>query len=85
MTQKRSIPKPVWFKNTYFWIAAILFVLGCIGLVGGDKTIRDPGQKPENHLYLLYFGASVIMLVNGLISHRQTVQQFEEESQINEG
>src|SRR5947209_3827314 len=24
--------KPAWYKNTYFWIAGILFILGIIGL-----------------------------------------------------
>lgn len=82
MSQKKPLPKPVWYKNTYFWIAIILFLLGVVGLpfLGGDSAIRDPGQKHENNLYLLYFGAAAIMFVNGWISHRQTVQQFEEEA-----
>ncbi len=60
MTQKKPLPKPSWYKNTYFWIAGILFVLGVIGLpfVGGDTAIRDPGQKRESNLFLLYFGAA---------------------------
>lgn len=83
VSQKKALPKPVWYKNTYFWIAAILFVLGFIGLpfVGGDQAIRDPGQKHEERLYLLYFGASVVMLINGYISHQQTVQHYNEETQ----
>lgn len=83
MSQKKPLPKPVWYKNTYFWIAGILLVLGLIGLpfIGADQAIRDPGQKREGSLYLLYFGASLIMFVNGAISHKQTVQQYEEEHQ----
>ncbi len=81
VTQKKAPAKPVWYKNTYFWIAGILFLLGFVGLIGGDQTIRDPGQKRESGLFLLYFVASVIMFINGYISHRQTVQQFEEETQ----
>ncbi len=81
MSRKRPPIKPVWFKNTYFWIAGILFILFIVGLIGGDKTIRDPGQKRENGLALMYLVASVIMFVNGYISHRQTVQQFDEEIQ----
>lgn len=81
MSQKKSLPKPVWYKNTYFWIAGILLLLGLIGLpfAGGDDAIRDPGQKREGSLYLLYLVASVVMLVNGILSHRQTIQQYEEE------
>ena len=73
---------PAWYKNTYFWIAAVLFILGIVGLpfLGGDNAIRDPGQKREGHLFAFYFVASAVMFVGGWISHRQTVQQFEEES-----
>jgi len=81
VSQKKPLPKPVWYKNTYFWIAAILFVLGIVGLpfLGGDETIRDPGQKREGNLFVLYLIASIVMLINGLLSHRQTVQHYEEE------
>lgn len=83
MSQKKPLPKPVWYKNTYFWIAIILAILGVVGLpfLGGDSAIRDPGQKHENNLFLLYFVAAAIMFVNGYISHRQTVQQFLEETE----
>jgi len=86
VSQKKIPPKPVWYKNTYFWIAAVLFALGFIGLpfVGGDPAIRDPGQKHEDRLFLLYFIASAVMLVNGYISHKQTVMHFEEERQMEE-
>ena len=81
MSQKKPLPKPVWYKNTYFWIAGFLFILGVVGLpfLGGDSAIRDPGQKRESNLFLLYFAASAVMLLNGWLSHRQTVLQFEEE------
>lgn len=77
---RKKISKPAWYKNTYFWIAAVLFTLGIIGLpfIAGDAAIRDPGQKRENSLYLIYFGASVVMFVNGVLSHRQTVQAYRE-------
>ena len=85
MSQKK-LPKPAWIKNTYFWIAGILFVLAIIGLpfIKGDEAIRDPGQKHEGGLAYLYFGASIVMLVNGLISHKQTVQQYQESSEETE-
>jgi hypothetical protein len=81
LSEKKAPPKPVWFKNTYFWIAGILFVLFVIGLpfLGGDSAIRDPGQKHEGNLWMLYLVASVVVFINGYISHRQTVQQYNEE------
>lgn len=79
MAQKK-IPKPAWYKNTYFWIAGILFVLFIVGMpfLGGDAAIRDPGQRRESSLWLLYFVAAGIMLLNGLMSHAQTVQHYRE-------
>jgi len=70
--------KPSWIKNTYFWLAAILVIIGILGLIGGDALIRDPGQKKETSLWLLYFGAAIIMAINGLLSHNQTVRDYEE-------
>ncbi len=76
--RQKKISKPAWYKNTYFWIAGILFILCIIGLVGGDATIRDPGQKRESWLWLLYLVASGIMFLNGWMSHSQTVQHYKE-------
>jgi hypothetical protein len=81
VSRKKPLVKPAWYKNTYFWIAIILFVVGMIGLVRGDAAIRDPGQRREGGLALLYFGAAAIMFVNGYMSHRHTVQQYAEETQ----
>jgi len=74
----KPIPKPAWWKNTYFWISGILLIIGLIGLVAGQEAIRDPGQRRENGLALIYFGGAAVMFVNGWISHRQTVQHYEE-------
>jgi hypothetical protein len=79
VSRKKEVARPVWYKNTYFLISAVLLVLGILGAAFGDQAIRDPGQKREGGLYLLYFVAFVVMLVNGYISHKQTIQQFEEE------
>lgn len=81
MSEKKPLAKPVWYKNTYFLISGVFLFLAVIGLpfLGGDNAIRDPGQKRESNLFLIYFGASIVMLVNGLISHKQIVQHYEEE------
>lgn len=84
---EKPLPKPVWYKNTYFWIAGVLFALSILGLpfLGGDEVIRDPGQKREGWLYVLYFVAGVVMLVNGYVSHQQTVQHYRESvGEVNE-
>ncbi|RYG42764.1 hypothetical protein EON79_18260 [bacterium] len=82
MSQKKPSPKPVWWKNTYFWIAAILLLVGLAGLpfLGSDAAIRDPGQKRESNLWLMYIVASVLMFANGWLSHGQTVRAYEEEN-----
>lgn len=75
---EKKTSRPAWYKNTYFWIAGILLILGLLGLVMGDNVIRDPGQKRESGLALMYFAAAVIMFLNGWLSHRQTVQHYKE-------
>lgn len=79
----KPLPKPAWYKNTYFWIAAILFLVGIYGLpfLGGENAIRDPGQKREGGLVLIYLGGALVMLINGILSHRQTVQHYFEHSE----
>lgn len=86
VSQKKTVTKPTWSKNTFFWIAGLLALLALVGLpfLGGDRAIRDPGQKAEHiPLFVLYLGAAIIMVVNGVLSHRQTMQQHEEESEPN--
>jgi hypothetical protein len=77
---QKPLPKPVWYKNTYFWIAGFLFVIAILGLnfLLGEDAIRDPGQKREGGLVLIYLLGAAVMLVNGVLSHRQTVQHYEE-------
>ncbi len=82
MGQKKKIAKPAWWKNTYFWISGILFILFIIGIVDGNAAIRDPGQRRESTpLWLLYLVASAVMLLNGYFSHAQTVQHYKETSE----
>lgn len=75
---KKPAARPVWWKNTFFWIAGILFLLGFWGLIAGEKVIRDPGQVRESGLALIYFGGAILMLVNGFMTHAQAVQAFDE-------
>lgn len=77
---KKSLAPPRWWKNTYFWIAAFLVVVALVGVLRGDEVIRDPGQKDEGGLVLIYLGGAAISLINGIISHRQYVRHYNEET-----
>jgi hypothetical protein len=74
----KKLSKPAAWKNTYFWIAGILLIIAIYGLITKEDTIRDPGQRRETGLVWYYFAASILMLVNGVLSHRQTVRHYEE-------
>ena len=76
---KKPLTKPVAALNTYFWIAGILFILGIVGFIRGQDAIRDPGQIDEDGLALIYLGGAVVMLINGILSHRHTVQLYGEQ------
>ena len=81
MSSTKVPPVPVWWKNTYFWISLALVLIGLIGLAKGDSAIRDPGQKVEHGLCWMYFVAAVVMFIGGALSHRQTLQLYNEETQ----
>jgi hypothetical protein len=68
-----------WWKKTDFWIALILLVIGIIGFARGNTAIADPGQDVDARLAWLYLLAAVIMLVNGILSHKQHLRDLEEQ------
>jgi hypothetical protein len=75
---QKPVPRPVWWKNTFFGIAIILTLLAIASVPAGEKLIRDPGQVPEGGLTWLYFAGAAIMLVNGLMTHGQAMQHYRE-------
>lgn len=56
-------------------------MLAIIGLpfFGGDQAIRDPGQKRESSLWILYAVGSLVAYINGRLSHRYTVEAHDAE------
>ena len=83
MGKDKKLPRPVWWKNTFFWFAGVLFVLAVYGLLRGADTIRDPGQVREGGLVLIYLGGAVLMAVNGAMTHSQAVRAFAEACEDN--
>lgn len=68
-----------WWKKTDFWIALILFIISIIGFARGNAAIADPGQDIDPRLAWLYLLAAVIMLINGILSHKQHLRDLEEQ------
>jgi hypothetical protein len=68
-----------WWKKTDFWIALILFAISMIGFARGNEAIADPGQDVDPRLAWLYLVAAIIMLINGVLSHKQYLREQEEQ------
>ena len=75
---KKRIPKPAWWKNTFFWFGGVLALLAVWGAVTNEDKIRDPGQKYETGLVLLYAVGATVMLLNGWMTHKQAIQLYQE-------
>ena len=78
MGKDKPYPKPVWWKNTFFWFGGFLFILAVVGRFAGEESIRDPGQVRESGLVWIYLGGAVVMAVNGLLTHYQALRHFAE-------
>lgn len=82
-TLSRKPKKPKLWKNSFFWFAGILLILGLWGMVAGDKVIQDPGQRTEPFLAWMYLAGAAIMGLNGWLTHAQSIKAYEDET--NEG
>lgn len=73
---KPKQPRSIWL-NTYFLFGLIMAVIGIIGLFKGANYIADPGQPKTPILPWLYLGAAILFIVNGMMSHRTYIKDFE--------
>lgn len=62
------------FLNGFILIGLILFFISLGGLASGNRLLTEPGQPVNPYAWLLYLGASAIMLVNGYMSIRNARQ-----------
>jgi hypothetical protein len=74
----KTFPKPVWWKNTFFWFGGILLIVALYGVVRGQETIRDPGQVREGGLVWIYLAGAVLMGLNGALTHGQALRAYAE-------
>ncbi len=59
------------YLNMFVLIGIILVIASIAGFATGNRFLTEPGQPTSPQASLVYLGAGVIMLVNGVISTRQ--------------
>jgi len=68
------------YLNMFLIIGLALFLVSLAGFATHDHFLMEPGQAPNGNLSLIYLGASVIMVINGLVSNRLTQQATNKQS-----
>lgn len=71
--------KPKWWLNSYFWFTAILILIALAGIIGGEDSIRDPGQTKDRNLVIIYLVGAAIMFAGGYMSHTIALRAYAEE------
>ena len=66
------------WKSSFMWFGVALAGLAVWAFVRGDEAIRDPGQVREGNLAWFYLAGAVVMVVNGVISHKQALKAHDE-------
>jgi putative Mn2+ efflux pump MntP len=59
------------YFNMFMVIGVILVIISLAGFATGNKFLTEPGQPVNPQGSLIYLGAGVIMLINGVVSIRQ--------------
>ncbi len=58
------------YLNMFIIIGLILILVSLAGFATHDHFLMEPGQSPQDHLSLVYLGAGILMLINGVVSIR---------------
>ncbi len=59
------------YLNMFVLIGLALIGVSIIGFATGGRFLTEPGQVPNPSASLIYLGAGVLMLINGVVSIRQ--------------
>ena len=60
--------------NSFTVLAVILVVVSLVGVVLQGRMIFDPGRPATGWEWLLYLMASILMLINGVLSANAEVE-----------
>jgi hypothetical protein len=60
------------YLNTFVLIGIALIGISLAGFATSNRFLTEPGQSPNPYSSLIYLGAGVLMLINGVVSARVT-------------
>lgn len=58
------------YLNMFMLIGIALIGISIVGFATGNRFLMEPGQTPNPNSALLYLGAGILMLINGIVSIR---------------
>jgi cytochrome c-type biogenesis protein CcmH/NrfF len=56
--------------NGFILSSIALFAIAIGGIIKGNRWLSEPGMPVNEHGWIIYLAASVVMLINGIISIR---------------
>ena len=73
------------YLNMFVLIGIALVIISLAGFATGNRFLTEPGQPINPQGSLIYLGAGVIMLVNGIVSIRQAeAHRIAEDAKVSE-
>lgn len=60
------------YLNMFVLIGIALIIISICGFATGNRFLTEPGQTPSQNASLIYLGAGVLMLFNGILSIMQS-------------